>query len=972
MADAEPDGTIPRPRLVGPLVDEAVVVLAAPAGHGTSTLAGQLARARTGPAVLVRFTDAHAFGGVSARVLEALTEAFPVLGSPRPVADTTGPAQLAYALDEVAGPATLVLEDLHHLTTADAEALLTAVAGHAADGVQVVATTQADLVPGLLRLTASRGGRVVDTADLLFDTDECVALAALHGAELGGEELRERSGGWPLAAAALARVGEQITPALAAEVLTALGEAARTELSAVALVSSVPVEVVRDAGTGDELLRFARRHPAVVDLSEGRFGVRALLQQSGVLVPPGGDLVAAAVDLADRLERAGEREASLLVLSRLEGDRAALQDRLDSTGPGLLSAGRFRLVHEAVSRIPLASRRPGVLVLDAAARLGLQQLESVGEDQRVEDVGLARLATRDDLDADLRLAVAGLRADALRREGDPELVQVALEALAEVGPVDGSVTAADLVRDRSPLARRGLHLVLYSLGAAASFSGDAAMMAEGRRLQELSLGVAERAGIDAVVLRGQVAYERVAIAVERPSAVLGTMEAAVAALGAAGHPEAANHLAQLGDVHVRLGATAAAVAAVEAGRDWAERTGNQLVTDSLDLVEGAARLLADGPSPASDLHLDGAWSRFVASRRLRRTAPSVALRFANAMIDVSDRARADVWLDRARALMGERLQGGYQADYLRSVEERRRVLDHPPDPSTPLVTGRFAAQPAGESEFLATQAWDRLRRGDASKVAEVLAAVGDVLDPPWPERLGPAAPGATTPDGPAGAPAGGPDVVVRVLCPEVQLWRSGRPGTSPTGHAARLLALLALRDGVLPVAAAMEDLWPGTDDAAAARNRFHQVLHRVRRALGVGADGPLTVNDGVVRLDPAEVGSDVALLRALGGADLADADTRARAVTVLDDVRSSLCAAQFAYDEELDEDRWELDRRVVDLAVGLLEAAPGDQAGRSTVWALWDRLPEQFGLGEALAASADEAGLEREASRARRRLEHPA
>ncbi len=215
-------------------------------------------------------------------------------------------------------------------------------------------------------------------------------------------------------------------------------------------------------------------------------------------------------------------------------------------------------------------------------------------------------------------------------------------------------------------------------------------------------------------------------------------------------------------------------------------------------------------------------------------------------------------------------------------------------------------------------------------------------------------------------------MVVRVLCPEVQLWRSGRPGTSPTGHAARLLALLALRDGVLPVAAAMEDLWPGTDDAAAARNRFHQVLHRVRRALGVGADGPLTVNDGVVRLDPAEVGSDVALLRALGGADLADADTRARAVTVLDDVRSSLCAAQFAYDEELDEDRWELDRRVVDLAVGLLEAAPGDPAGRSTVWALWDRLPEQFGLGEALAASADEAGLEREASRARRRLEHPA
>ncbi|MFZ4519040.1 MAG: hypothetical protein ACOYOP_11665 [Microthrixaceae bacterium] len=967
MSDSGPITTvIERPRLLLRLRDQPVVVLAAPPGHGSSTLVAQLASARDGATAHVRLTAADGLGGVSAKVLEALAVAVPVLGAPSAVADTTGTARLAYALDVLAGPITLVVEDLHLLDPADAEALVATVDAHAEDGVALVVTTHGDLLPALARMVARRGGRVIGAEDLLFDDDECAALVAecgaTNGPSLTGAEVRARTGGWPLAAGALVRVGEQVTPALASELLASLGTGAREELAAVALVGSVPVTVVLDGAHGEELLRFARRHPAAVELGDDRLAPRQLLVDglAGHAPPP-----SVAGELADRLDRHGDRAAALLLLSRLPGDRAELQARLGEVGPTLLAAGRFRLLHEVISRIPAPSRRAEVLVLDASARLGLQQLEAMADAHIVGDVGLARLAERTDLDADLRLAVAGLRVEALRRGGDPDLVRVALEALTDVGPVDGSLTAADLVRDRSALARRGLHQALYGLGAAATFSGDEALMAEGGRLQELALGVAERAGIDTVALRGQLAYERVGIALLPSSAAVASLEASVVALRSMGHPEAANHLAQLGDLHVRLGDATAALACVGSGRDWAERTGNHLVVASLDLVAGGARLVSEGPSAQLDDELADAWERFVASPRLRRAAPTVAIRFANAQLDHDDPGRAAVWLDRARTLLADRLQGGYQADYLQSVEERVRALGRPVPPAAVDLPERFTAQPAGLVEYAATRAWDLLRHGDDSLVADVLARFGDQLDPPWPQRLG------LTAEGDAGTPAevvGGPELVVRLMGPEVALARRSRPVPSPSGHAARLLAQLVLRDGVMTAEAAMEDLWPDTAPAA-ARNRFHQVLHRVRRALGVGADGPLTVTDGVVRLDPRVVGSDVAELRSLGGADLAVPVERARAVALLAEVRSSLLAAQFAYDEALDEDRWDLDRRVVELAVDVLTAGPDDPDVRAAVWGVWDRFPDRPELGEALRRTADDAGLGAEAERARRRLD---
>ena len=236
--------------------------------------------------------------------------------------------------------------------------------------------------------------------------------------------------------------------------------------------------------------------------------------------------------------------------------------------------------------------------------------------------------------------------------------------LAGVGSVDAGVAVADLVSGRSALARRGLHLLLYSLGAAALFSGDAALIAEGRRLQELSLAVAERCNIDTVALRGQMTYEHVTLGLVRPSAAIGALDASVGALQARGHPEAANHLAQLADVHIRLDDPRSAGAAIEAGRDWAERTGNVLVQSSLGLVAAATELLRDGPTDTVNERLTRAWDTFTASPRLRRIAPGAAARFANVLLDFADTAAAQIWIDRGRAALAERLQGGYQSAVL--------------------------------------------------------------------------------------------------------------------------------------------------------------------------------------------------------------------------------------------------------------------------------------------------------------------
>jgi len=952
--------SITRSRLLERCEGRPFVILTAPSGYGKTSLARDIAAAAGGPTAWARFTDTDQLDGGSTRLLEALRAIFPHLGDQPPVADTTGRARLTYALEAVAGPAAVVLDDVELLGDTSGPALQ-ALRDRSADDLHIIVTSQEDPPADVARWIADGRATLLGASELLFDQAECDLLADSTGSVLTGAQIADRSGGWPSAAVTLARSPDFIDERLVADAFVGQSEAAHHFLAALARVSSLPRTAIEGA-TERELLRLARRHPAVLDVDAERWRLREVARSQLLELPVDEAFVG---DLIDRLDRSGQSDESLMLLARIDGDRRLLQDRLDRDGARLLASGRFALVRDLITQVPSSSRRHGTSLLDAAAALGLDQLELRGD-----SIARVDLAVLDQLEAttpaqtrDDQLALAGIRTEFLRRRGDASLVAVALGGLELLGPDLSSLPPgtdpSEVVAGLGPLARRGLFQVMYGLGVAASFSGDPAMITEGARLADLAFAVAERAGIDPLPLRGQFMYERMAMGLAPASSAIAPLEAGIAALRSIGHPEAANQLVELADVLRRLGEHRSALAATDAALDWAERTGNSQVNPSIELVRAGIELDRDGPSAENDQALEVSWVALSAGARLRRAASGFAGQVANSMLDQDDHERAAAWLGRARALLGDRVQSGYQERFIESVAARLRFLSSEPIESGPVSPGDstsslLTALPAGDLERRLTIAWDQLRRGDGGPAAAILADPSVSIEGRWFERLG-------RPVTPRVDPLG-PELRIRLLCPELRIERRGHPGPTPTGHAARLLALIVVAGGVMTVDAALEDLWPDADPNA-ARNRFHQILLRLRRSLGVTADGLISVTDGVIRLDPRQVSTDVWDLRSLDPLD------RITALAAIDSYESALCAAQFAYDDAFDDARWESSRRFVDVVAAQLA---GDGARDSelvdAVWRAWNRWAEEDRLGLELADALERTGQAGRAEEIRQRL----
>jgi len=918
------------------------VVLSAPSGYGKSWVANEIARSSPGPTIWCRLTDVDAADGGASTLLAALVDTFPHLGEQPRVTDTTGAARLEYALGDLAGPASIIVDDLHLLDGHD-EPVLGPLMDRADDDFRIVVTTRATPPARFLRGVADGSSLLFGAQDLLLNESDCAALSRLAGSPLSGIEIWRQSGGWPLAAAALARSGEVAGAALAAEALAELGPAAHDSLAALATLSSIPRAAIGDEPADLELVQFARRHPAMIEIDDDRWTIRELIRTALLDSSPSDDAV---TKLADRLDRVGASRSALILLSRLVGDRSLLQERLELEGPGCLDIGQFALLRTVITQIPESARRLSTLQLDAAAALSVDQIEQRAEPGfRVTDAVLDALSAHQDATEEDDLIVAGFRTELLRRRGDPRLVEVAMSALNIIGSIGPDATARELSTGRAPLARRAIFHILYGLGTAALFSGDTITIAEGRRLQELAFDVAEQAGIDTVPHRAQSSYERVAMGLDPAGSAVAALHAGSAALRAIGHPEAANQSIQLADVYARLGDVRGARTATDAAADWAERTGNELVLPSIALVRAGIDLLDVGPSDANDTELDVAWESLTAGTRLRRAAPAFAVQIANMFLDHDDTTRAAIWLDRARALVGGQVQRGYQQEFISSVSQRLRFLTGAPSADSTSswdcdVADRFAAQPAGEFEARATAAWDLLRRGAPSAAERLIAEYSRDLPPPWPLRFG-----VDSPEAPAAS-----GLRVRLLCPEVRVEQDNQSVAGPTGHAARLLARLVLADGVMTLDAALDDLWPDADPAA-ARNRFHQVLLRLRRALGSESVGIVTVSGGLVRLDTSELSTDVWELRHCDSAE------HEAAVALVDNYESDLCSAQFAYDDVFADGRWELSQRLVTLVSSLLAADGAHDANvRQSAWSAWIRLPDDDRIGEILADALDRIG----------------
>ncbi len=941
---------IDRPRLRAQRDSVRCFLFSAPSGFGKSVAAAQLAEQLVGEVLWCRLTDEDAADRGAGKILSTLAQSFPHLGHQPPVIDSSSSARLMYTLQELAGPAILIIDDLH-LVNDSRQQILTDLLDFSGDGLSIIVTSRDEPTQEITEGRVSQQITVRSATDLLMNQQECAELAAMYSSNLTGSEIVEQSGGWPLAAAFIARDGSFADPELVEESIKELSPPAQADLQTLALLASISPALLDEAPTGRELLRFSRLHPELIATDPQRWRLRESLRSELLLQPNDPSSI---TQWADLLERLGLNDSALILLSRVAGERTQLQDRLEIVGSRLLDQGRYRFLRTLISQIPVSDRRMAISILDLAAGFWLDQIEQVSSGMpNVEESSLTVLANTVGITTDDSLALAGLQTEFYRRRGDPRLVHVALDALSRVGPVDNSADPAALCAELSQAAQRGLAQVLFGLAVAELFSGEPETVLDGRRLQELSFKVAECAGMETAALRAQSAFERVGMGLDRPSGARAPLEAGIISFAAIGHPDVATLHIELADVLGRLADHDAAESHVESAAEWAEKTGNLAAVPSIALVRASIQLIKFGPSAENDRDLDSAWKLIAVAPRLRRALPGFAARISNRMMDLRDSDRASIWLDRASALASGHLQSSYTSDYLAASDFRLRTMiagrSLPPEPAS---TTWFCCQPAGLVEFVASMAWDSMVFDGGKAAGELLATSGHELDPVWLLRLA----GTEHPS------AQSSQLRIRLLSPLLKLQRGNDQIPAPTGHAARLLALLVISNGFLTVDAVLDDLWPEVAPEV-ARNRFHQVILRLRRALSGSTNSILSVSEGMVLLDTAELGADVWALRQSAEA------TAEESIELIAQYESDLCAAQFAYDSTFEDARWELRAQLTRLALRQL-AGDGyrNDRLRQACADVWARLEYADEIGDAVTDALTQAGRTREAERMREQI----
>ncbi|WP_435737916.1 LuxR C-terminal-related transcriptional regulator [Cellulosimicrobium sp. PMB13] len=207
---APPPSTVRRPGIEARLDDAGsrrLTLVSAGPGWGKTTTVAAWARSRPGPRVawltLEPFDDTPT--AFWSDVLAALREAGAVPAG-HPLAAITVPSRMSAALlrrilrgiEELPEPVVLVLDDVHHLATADVSSTVDDLLRYPLP-LHVVVLTRIDPLFHLERLRGQ--GEVVELAasDLAFDATAVAALGALHGRALPAHEVEHlltETGGW--------------------------------------------------------------------------------------------------------------------------------------------------------------------------------------------------------------------------------------------------------------------------------------------------------------------------------------------------------------------------------------------------------------------------------------------------------------------------------------------------------------------------------------------------------------------------------------------------------------------------------------------------------------------------------------------------------------------------------------------------------------------------------------------------------
>jgi DNA-binding SARP family transcriptional activator len=803
-------GAIARPELVTRALARQVSLLIAPAGHGKTYLAAQLAAASGGPTAWFSADDLDQDGlGLVEQILAALARAWPDVASPAVALtdDAAALPMLAATIDTLAGPGCLVLDNADLVGRALLDAVVSAVLAALPSPCHLVVCTRKAVTPALLRAEAAGRAVVVGAGELAFTVDECATISRVDDAE--AREQHRRTGGWPLAVAlgaGTSGVAGSRLETLAELALADLPGPLRARLTVLARLPHIPTGMLAGSGSADD--DFASAHPALVErLGDDRHAVRGWLRHA---------LGTAAVDeavvteVAARLRRCGDHEmaAHLLLAGGRLHDAAPLIAELARRAA---REGRWQRVSALVARIPEPARtiELEILATRASSVLGAP-----------DEPALIELVTRtESAEPSLALPAREALADHYRMAGDLRFLEVCEAAL-------GDVLIASAPHER--LLERWPHADRSSDDAAASaaemlrfcglgmlFAADRETIERGRQLVAASFAVARRVGRSAVSSQAWSLYVEALIYLRPAADVVPRIAAATRRLQALGHGDAAVRLAELAVLEYGMGDVAAASRTVEIGLEWADLTGSSIARPPLHAVAAAVDVVRGGYTLERAARLDDALVEMASQPRLAFYVPAYAAEFGILLVSQGE-------VDAARR-------------YLRQAEE-----------PAPTLVGHLWALRSRRLRGLLDLSAHRPAEGRAvlEALREEAAAQGrialvELLDVDLsPEAQRPATPGT------ADAP---PVVTVRVLGSQLVATVEGEPVSGLRGYPAKLLALLVASGGVLTVDAAIEGLWPDAD-LATGRNRLHGILLRLRRTLGLPASGPITCADDLVRL----------------------------------------------------------------------------------------------------------------------------
>lgn len=207
-----PEGLVRRPHVLAKLKegrDEPLVVIAAPAGYGKTSVLADLAATDSRPSrrlaldvwhddpvLLLRdlATCLGDLGCAPAGLCEALDTATSELEL------TALLLLLSTALERAVDPFMLILDNVHHVISSPAVAVLSTLAEHLPPGSQLLLASRARPALPLGRLRAHRSLLELQAEDLAMTSTEAASLLEAAGVPVGPSELAallDRTEGWP-------------------------------------------------------------------------------------------------------------------------------------------------------------------------------------------------------------------------------------------------------------------------------------------------------------------------------------------------------------------------------------------------------------------------------------------------------------------------------------------------------------------------------------------------------------------------------------------------------------------------------------------------------------------------------------------------------------------------------------------------------------------------------------------------------